>query len=67
MDRSLRRYRIHPRGFVMVLHMSVLFGGWVVMLLGSPLFALVVLVALKTLADVRAHRAERRKFAALPS
>jgi len=51
----------------MVLHMTVLFGGWVVMLLGSPLFALVVLVALKTAADVRAHRAERRKFAALPS
>jgi len=34
------------------------------MLLGSPLFALVVLVALKTAADWRAHRTERRKFAA---
>jgi uncharacterized protein DUF6498 len=47
-----------------VLHLTVLFGGWVVMLLGSPLFALVVLVVLKTAADLRAHRAERRKFAA---
>jgi hypothetical protein len=36
------------------------------MLLGSPLPALVLLVAIKTAADWRAHRAERRKFA-LPS
>jgi len=35
----------------------------VVVLLGAPLFALVVLVGLKTAADLRAHRAERRKFA----
>ncbi len=47
----------------MVLHMTVLLGGWVVMLLGSPLFALVVLVVLKTAADWRGHRAERQKFA----
>ena len=52
-----------PYGRVIVLHLTVLFGGWIVMLLGSPLFALVVLVALKTAADWRAHRAERQKFA----
>jgi hypothetical protein len=61
---SLNALMAQPYGRVVVLHLTVLFGGWVVMLLGSPLFALVVLVALKTAADLRAHRAERRKFAA---
>jgi len=60
---SLNALMSQPYGRVMVLHMTVLLGGWVVMLLGSPIFALVVLVALKTAADWRAHQAERRKFA----
>jgi hypothetical protein len=61
---SLNALMAQPYGRVIILHLTVLFGGWVVMLLGSPLFALVVLVALKTAADWRAHQAERRKFAA---
>ena len=60
---SLNALMAQPYGRVIVLHLTVLFGGWVVMLLGSPVFALVVLVVLKTAADLRAHRAERRKFA----
>jgi len=60
---SLNALMAQPYSRVIVLHMTVLFGGWAVMLLGSPLFALVVLVALKTAADWRSHRAERRKFA----
>src|SRR6266850_5455991 len=60
---SLNALMSQPYGRVMVLHMTVLLGGWVVMLLGSPVFALVVLVVLKTAADWRAHQAERRKFA----
>src|SRR6266545_3594203 len=61
---SLNALMSQPYGRVMVLHMTVLLGGWVVMLLGSPLFALVLLVVLKTAADWRAHQAERRKFGA---
>jgi len=53
-----------PYGRVIVLHLTVLFGGWIVMLLGSPLPALVLLVVIKTAADLRAHKAERRKFGA---
>ena len=63
---SLQALMGQPYGRVMVLHLTVLFGGWIVMLLGSPVGALLVLVALKTAADWRGHRAERRKFAALP-
>ena len=63
---SLQALMGQPYGRVMVLHLTMLFGGWIVMLLGSPVGALLVLVALKTAADWRGHRAERRKFAALP-
>jgi len=63
---SLQTLMGQPYGRVMVLHLTVLFGGWIVMLLGSPVGALLALVALKTAADWRGHRAERRKFAALP-
>ena len=55
-----------PYSRVIVLHLTVLFGGWIVMLLGSPLLALVLLVAIKTAADLGAHTAERRKFAPAP-
>ena len=62
---SLQALMTQPYGRVFVLHFTVLFGGWIVMLLGSPLLALVLLVVLKTAADLRAHKAERRKFATL--
>jgi uncharacterized protein DUF6498 len=64
---SLTTLMGQPYNRVIVLHMTVLFGGWVVMLLGSPIGALIVLVALKTAADWRAHTAERRKFAPAPA
>ena len=60
---SLNTLMGQPYSRVIVLHLTVLFGGWIVMLLGSPLPALVLLVVIKTAADLRAHTAERRKFA----
>jgi hypothetical protein len=60
---SLNALMTQPYGRVLVLHFTVLFGGWIVMLLGSPLLALVLLVVIKTAADLRAHKTERRRFA----
>jgi hypothetical protein len=40
------------------MHLTVIFGGWLVMLLKSALPALVLLVVLKTAADLRAHLKE---------
>ena len=60
---SLSALMHQPYGRVMVLHFTVLLGGWLVMLLSSPVGALVVLVALKTAADWRGHIVERKKFA----
>jgi hypothetical protein len=58
---------MQPYSRVVVLHLTVLFGGWLVMAIGSPLPALVLLAVIKTAADLRAHQAERRKFAAAGS
>lgn len=47
-----------PYGRVIVLHLTVLFGGWAVMLLGSPYWALLLLLGLKIWFDLRAHLKE---------
>ncbi len=60
---SLQQLMGQPYSRVIVLHLTVLFGGWIVMLLGSPLGALIILIALKTAADVSGHKSERRRFA----
>ena len=45
-------------GRVVVLHLTILFGGFVVAFLGAPIGALIVLVALKTVFDLGLHRRE---------
>jgi len=44
-----------PYGRVVVLHLSLLAGGFVIVLLDSPVFAVALLVVLKILLDVTAH------------
>lgn len=63
---SLNALMGQPYSRVIVLHLTMLFGGWIVMLLGSPVPALIVLVGLKTAADWRAHQAERVKYGLAP-
>ena len=50
-----------PYTRVILLHVTIIFGGMAAMALGSPLWALVLLVGLKTLIDVVAHLREHRK------
>lgn len=51
-------------GRIVVMHLTILFGGWIVLLAGQPVAALVLLVLLKTGTDLVAHLRERRKHAA---
>ena len=51
-----------PYARVIVMHMTIIGGGALAASLGSPLGALLVLVSLKTLIDLVAHRLERKKF-----
>ncbi|HAJ37187.1 MAG TPA: hypothetical protein DCL15_16065 [Chloroflexi bacterium] len=44
-----------PYSRVLILHVVVLAGGYVVRLLGQPMLALVLLIVLKTGFDLRAH------------
>jgi len=60
---SLQQLMQQPYGRIVVLHLTILFGGFLMMALHSPVWGLLLLVVLKVALDLRGHFAERRKFA----
>ena len=61
MDRtSLGRLMSAPYGRVVILHVTIIFGGFAVAASGAPILALGLLVVLKILVDLAAHVAEHR-------
>jgi hypothetical protein len=54
-----KQLMMQPYARVVVLHLTIIFGGFVMMALGSPRAGLVLLVALKVAVDLRAHLRER--------
>ena len=52
---QLARLMAQPYGRVVVLHVAIIFGGFAAAMLGSPLWALLVLIALKIGLDLKAH------------
>lgn len=50
-----------PYGRVVILHVTVLVGGFIAQALGEPLMALVVLVILKVMIDIAAHDREHKE------
>jgi len=50
-----------PYGRMVVMHTAIIAGGFLTMTLGSPLGLLVVLIALKTVIDVKLHLWEHKK------
>ncbi|MGZ9038826.1 MAG: DUF6498-containing protein, partial [Burkholderiales bacterium] len=52
-----------PYRRLVVMHVTVILGGWIVLALGTPSPALLVLIAMKIFVDLRAHR---REHAAIP-
>ncbi len=53
--RSLKALMSGPYRRIMVLHVTIIIGGIVVDALGSPIYMLLMLVALKTAIDLRSH------------
>lgn len=51
---------LQPYGRVVILHITVLFGGFLVMLLGSPIIGLILLISLKIFIDIKAHLKQHR-------
>lgn len=54
---------IQPYKRIFVLHLTIIFGGGFSLAIGSPIFALVVLIALKITVDIWLHLHERDVFA----
>jgi hypothetical protein len=52
-----------PYSRIIVMHLTILGGAGLTLFLGSPLYLLVLLIVLKILLDVRAHRQERKRLA----
>jgi hypothetical protein len=51
-----------PYGRVVILHVTILAGGFLIGALGSPIFALLILIVLKTVIDIQAHLREHKKY-----
>jgi hypothetical protein len=62
---SLDMLMSQPYGRIVVLHLAIMGGGFLMMALGSPTFGLMLLVVMKIGLDLSSHLRERRKFAAV--
>ena len=62
---SLKHLMIAPYGRVILLHLFIIGGAWVVLRIGEPVAVLVLFVAMKTVVDLIAHVREHRKARAL--
>ncbi len=59
---TLNQLMHKPYSRVVLLHVALMGGGFLVQMLGSPLAALLLLVLLKIVVDLRAHRREHAKL-----
>jgi hypothetical protein len=57
---EIAKLMARPYKRVVVLHVTIILGGFAAMALHSPAWALVALVAIKTYADLRAHRKDHK-------
>jgi hypothetical protein len=61
---ELQKLMFQPYGRVVILHITIIIGGFLSVFLGSPLIALLFLIILKVAIDVITHLREHRKFSA---
>ncbi|MDH3290352.1 MAG: DUF6498-containing protein [Gemmatimonadota bacterium] len=59
---TLERLMHQPYNRIIVLHLVVIFGGFVVMTLQEPRIGIALLVVIKIVVDLRAHLGEHRKL-----
>jgi len=52
---TVQKVLFSPYGRIVILHITILLGGFVIMVMGSPFYALLMLVLLKTAIDVVLH------------
>jgi hypothetical protein len=49
-----------PYNRIVVMHLTLIFGGWIILGLGSTVGALALLIVIKTIVDLAAHRKEHK-------
>ncbi len=54
-----------PYGRVVIMHITILFGGFLALKFGAPIYALILLIAIKTFIDLVAHTKEHAKAESL--
>ncbi len=62
-DKNVMLVMIQPYGRIVILHVTIILGGFVTMALGSPKPVILLLVILKTMGDVFFHLKEHNKGA----
>ncbi len=58
---TVQQLMFQPYGRIIVMHIAILFGAFLIMALGSPVWMLVILVIGKTIMDIALHLMEREK------
>ena len=58
---TLRALMGAPYSRVIAMHLTLLFGGWIVLAVHDPRPALAILLLLKIVTDIHAHRRERSR------
>lgn len=64
---DMQKLMTMPYGRIVVLHLTIIFGGMATMALGEPIWILVILVLLKIAVDLKMHLTEHLKLANVES
>jgi hypothetical protein len=59
---TLNQLMGQPYGRVVILHVTIIIGGFLVALFGSPVVGLIMLIALKTFIDIKTHLKQHTIF-----
>ena len=51
-----------PYGRVVILHVTIILGAFLIGIFGAPVFALILLIALKLVVDIQAHLRQHKKY-----
>ncbi len=61
-NNTLNQLMGQPYGRVVILHVTIILGGFLVALFGSPVVGLILLIALKTFIDIKTHLKQHTIF-----
>jgi hypothetical protein len=62
LDTDRKRLMSEPYTRIFVMHLTIIFGGFVTMLLRAPAAGVILLIALKTAADLLGHRKQHARY-----